>query len=139
MLALEYERQKGKDMAKAAKEKAFADQFEHQIQVLFALDPFPLPLAWGLAPLIRRYLALLHLPRCCDVVEPLDVQGIGTAVLQDVNCRVDELQRNIEWLKRNTVRRDTQLDALLQQLQKGEQEGQLKRSNSFYGIFGLSR
>ena len=52
---------------------------------------------------------------------------------------MDELQQRIEWLMQNTVRRDTQLDALLQQLQKEEQGGQLKRSNSFYGMFGLSR
>ena len=33
MLALEYERQKGKDMARAAKEKAFADHCDHEYQV----------------------------------------------------------------------------------------------------------
>ena len=32
-LALEYERQKGKDLARAAKEKAFADKCEHEHQV----------------------------------------------------------------------------------------------------------
>jgi hypothetical protein len=45
----------------------------------------------------------------------------------------------VEWLKQSTVRHDAQLEAALQRLGIEEQERQLKRSQSFYGMFGLSR
>lgn len=66
-----------------------------------------------------------------------DILRMG--VPQEDSRRIDELQRQVEWLKQNTVRHDAQLEAALQRLGNEEQERQLKRSQSFYGMFGLSR
>ena len=57
--------------------------------------------------------------------------------MQEDSRRIDELQRQVEWLKQNTVRRDAQIEIALQRLGAEEQERQLKRSQSFYSVFGL--
>lgn len=56
---------------------------------------------------------------------------------QALSRRLDDVQRQIDWLRTHTVQRDTQLDAALGRLQSEEQRRQLKRSTSFYGVFGL--
>jgi hypothetical protein len=56
--------------------------------------------------------------------------------------RFEDLQTEIIWLKERSVQTDAQLATLLDQLQlssREEERKKLKRSNSFYGVFGLSR
>ncbi len=57
--------------------------------------------------------------------------------VQALNRRLDDVQRQVDWLRTHTVQRDTQLDTVLERLQSEEQRRGLKRSTSFYGVFGL--
>ena len=56
---------------------------------------------------------------------------------QALHRRLDDVQRQVDWLRTHTVQRDTQLDTVLERLQSEEQRRPLKRSTSFYGVFGL--
>lgn len=56
--------------------------------------------------------------------------------------RFEDLQREIIWLKERSVQTDAQLATVLGQMQVSEEEEErrrLKRSNSYFGMFGLSR
>lgn len=56
--------------------------------------------------------------------------------------RFEDLQREIIWLKERSVQTDAQLATVLGQMQVSDEEEErrkLKRSNSYFGMFGLSR
>lgn len=56
--------------------------------------------------------------------------------------RYEELHQDIIWLKERLMQTDAQLATILGQQQLSEEEEErrkLKRSNSYFGVFGLSR
>ncbi len=71
-----------------------------------------------------------------------DVSEECVCMWQWLAQRFEDLQREIIWLKERSVQTDAQLATVLGQMQVSDEEEErrkLKRSNSYFGMFGLSR
>jgi hypothetical protein len=59
--------------------------------------------------------------------------------MQWLSRRIDDLHNDVTWLKERIVLTDAQLTAILEQTKPEHPARQLQRSNSYWGVFGLSR
>lgn len=60
-------------------------------------------------------------------------------VVQWINQRIDAVQKDVLWIKERIVLTDAQLAQILEVAQREQGSRELKRSNSYFGVFGLSR